>query len=62
MGRECVRVFRELYRWLSGDLAYETYLAHWRSHHALEGAEPLKRSEFFRERTLRRWRGVNRCC
>lgn len=47
-------------RTVTGDDAYERYLAHWRTHH---GADvPLERSAFFREEQRRKWDGVRRCC
>jgi uncharacterized short protein YbdD (DUF466 family) len=62
MKRHWRRHLRQAYRWLSGDLAYESYLRHWHCAHADEDTQPLNRREFFREQTLRRWRGINRCC
>lgn len=49
-------------RELTGDDAYERYLAHWRSQHAGGGAEPLSRAAFCREEQRRKWEGVRRCC
>ncbi|MGY6215221.1 CstA-like transporter-associated (seleno)protein [Methylolobus aquaticus] len=49
-------------RWLSEDRAYLAYVRHWQAHHAAEGGQPLSRSEFFRQRTQRKWDGINRCC
>ena len=48
-------------RRLSGDDAYERYLAHRRAQHASD-APPLSRAEFFRAEQQRKWSGVNRCC
>jgi uncharacterized short protein YbdD (DUF466 family) len=47
-------------RELSGDDAYERYLAH----HAVTHPEqaPLDRAAFFREEQKRKWDGVRRCC
>jgi uncharacterized short protein YbdD (DUF466 family) len=50
-----------LVRELTGDDAYERYLAHWRTHHAAHEA-PLDRAAFFREEQRRKWEGVRRCC
>lgn len=48
-------------RRLSGDDAYERYLAHQRRVHA--GCTPLDRDTFWRSELERRWgRGVQRCC
>jgi uncharacterized short protein YbdD (DUF466 family) len=52
------RLWRAL-RSLTGDDAYERYLAHWRAHHA--GA-PLERKAFFKAEQARKWDGVRRCC
>lgn len=49
-------------RELTGDDAYERYLAHWRSQHAAEGSVPLDRAAFVREEQRRKWEGVRRCC
>jgi uncharacterized short protein YbdD (DUF466 family) len=51
----------ETLRTISGDDAYERYLAHRREHHAAD-APPLSRAEFFRAEQQRKWSGVNRCC
>jgi uncharacterized short protein YbdD (DUF466 family) len=55
---------RKLWRTLrtvSGDDAYERYLAHWRAQHAGEG-EPLDRRAFFKAEQERKWNGIKRCC
>ncbi len=49
-------------RELTGDDAYERYLAHWRTQHASAGATPLDRAAFCREEQRRKWEGVRRCC
>jgi uncharacterized short protein YbdD (DUF466 family) len=59
-GRTLRRLWRAL-RALSGDDAYERYLAHWRAHHAGEGA-PLDRRTFFKTEQERKWNGIRRCC
>ena len=51
-----------LLRELTGDDAYERYLAHWRTRHADDGATPLDRAAFYREEQRRKWDGVRRCC
>ena len=48
-------------RTISGDDAYERYLAHRRAQHADE-APPLSRAEYFRAEQQRKWSGVKRCC
>ncbi|MGB7933546.1 MAG: YbdD/YjiX family protein [Gammaproteobacteria bacterium] len=48
-------------RTVTGDDAYERYLAHWHGHHAGEGA-PLDRKAFFRAEQERKWNGIKRCC
>jgi uncharacterized short protein YbdD (DUF466 family) len=46
---------------LSGDDAYERYLAHLERHHPDD--EPMSRRSFFRSEQQRRWNGgPNRCC
>jgi uncharacterized short protein YbdD (DUF466 family) len=55
---KCWRVLRQL----SGDDAYEQYLAHWRAHHAGEDSAPLSRAAFYRAEMERKWGGVRRCC
>lgn len=51
-----------LLRELTGDDAYERYLAHWHAHHAADGSTPLDRATFCREELRRKWEGVRRCC
>lgn len=51
----------QMLRRLSGDDAYERYLAHWQARHAGEGA-PLDRHAFYRSELERKWSGVRRCC
>ena len=48
-------------RALTGDDAYERYLAHWHTHHNGEGM-PLDRKAFFKAEQERKWNGVRRCC
>jgi uncharacterized short protein YbdD (DUF466 family) len=48
-------------RTVTGDDAYERYLAHWRTHHDGEGS-PLDRKAFFRAEQERKWNGIKRCC
>ncbi len=47
-------------RALSGDDAYERYLAHHARCHGREN--PLSRREFCAREQERRWSGVSRCC
>jgi uncharacterized short protein YbdD (DUF466 family) len=49
------------FRRVTGDDAYERYLAHHRQHHGGSGA-PLGRAEYFRAQQRRKWEGVRRCC
>ncbi len=47
-------------RELTGDDAYERYLAH---HAACHGGElPLDRAAWFKQEQQRKWDGVRRCC
>jgi uncharacterized short protein YbdD (DUF466 family) len=55
------RLWRAL-RAVTGDDAYERYLAHWRDHHRGDPAAPLDRGAFFREEQRRKWDGIRRCC
>lgn len=50
------RMLREL----SGDDAYERYLAHHAALHA--GTPPLSRREYFRRHEQEKWGGIRRCC
>lgn len=47
-------------RRLSGDDAYERYLAHHAAAHP--GEAPLSRREFFQQEQERKWGGIRRCC
>ncbi len=51
-------------RQLSGDDAYERYLAHYAAQHAgqPEAHPPLSQAEFFRQWQDQQWQGVKRCC
>lgn len=51
-----------LLREVTGDDAYDRYLAHWHATHVGEGKTPLDRSSFYREEQRRKWDGVRRCC
>jgi uncharacterized short protein YbdD (DUF466 family) len=63
-----LRRFWATVREITGDDAYERYLAHWREHHAGEVAPlaredaPLDRAAFCRDEQRRKWDGVRRCC
>lgn len=50
----------QLVRRLSGDDAYERYLAHHAEHHPEK--PPLSREEFFKQWQDSKWKGVKRCC
>jgi uncharacterized short protein YbdD (DUF466 family) len=47
-------------RTLTGDDAYERYLAHHNTHD--DGVAAMDRAEFFRSEQKRKWEGVRRCC
>lgn len=49
-------------RQVSGDDAYDRYLAHWHAEHAKEGGRPQDRKDFFKAEQRRKWNGVRRCC
>lgn len=54
--QQCWRAIRQL----SGDDAYERYLAHHASDHA--DAAPLSRKAFFQHDQQQKWEGIKRCC
>lgn len=54
--RRCVRAIEAL----TGEDAYERYLAHHAHRHP--GIVPLSRAAFWRAEPERRWSNVNRCC
>jgi uncharacterized short protein YbdD (DUF466 family) len=61
--RASLRRIWAVVREVTGDDAYERYLAHWRARHAAEpSAAPLDRASFYREEQRRKWDGVRRCC
>ncbi len=63
MGARLIRGLRQFWRairHLSGDDAYERYLAHHAVCHAM--APPLTRKEYFRRREDEKWGGIRRCC
>lgn len=53
------RLWRAIRR-LSGDDAYERYLAHLAANHPEQ--QPLPREEFFKQWQDNKWKGVKRCC
>jgi uncharacterized short protein YbdD (DUF466 family) len=59
--RKTLRRIWAALRELTGDDAYERYLAHWHAQHAADGA-PLDRATFCRDELRRKWDGVRRCC
>ncbi|WP_348758824.1 YbdD/YjiX family protein [Candidatus Methylocalor cossyra] len=48
-------------RRLTGDDAYDRYLAHWRKCHG-DAGPPLSRAAFYAAELQRRWNGIGRCC
>jgi uncharacterized short protein YbdD (DUF466 family) len=58
--RQALTTFWSVIRTLSGDDAYERYLAHARERHA--DARPLSRREFYDRQQRDKWQGVSRCC
>jgi uncharacterized short protein YbdD (DUF466 family) len=60
--RDSLQRFWALVREVTGDDAYERYLAHWRLRHAGASAAPLDRAAFYRDEQRRKWDGVRRCC
>ena len=59
---ETLRRLWSTLREVTGDDAYERYVAHWRAQHADDGGVPLDRAAFCREEQRRKWEGVRRCC
>jgi uncharacterized short protein YbdD (DUF466 family) len=67
-----ISAIRQASRWLglswaalrevSGDDAYERYLAHLRECPANERHAPLTRAAFFAAEQRRKWEGMRRCC
>lgn len=55
-----LRNFWHAIRRLSGDDAYERYLAQHAEHHP--DAPPLSREAFFKQWQDGKWKGVKRCC
>lgn len=49
-------------RRLSGDDAYERYLAHFAQHHQTEGLMPLSKQAYFKQWQDNKWTGIKRCC
>ncbi|MDD5037058.1 MAG: YbdD/YjiX family protein [Methylococcaceae bacterium] len=56
--QKCWLILREI----TGDDAYERYLAHWGLYHSQEDGSPLSREAFFKQALERKWNGVKRCC
>ena len=59
MGAELRTIWQYL-RQVSGDDAYERYLAHHRQAHA--GEPPMTQEQHFRKRQDEKWSKVSRCC
>jgi len=59
MGAELRKIWQYL-RQVSGDDAYERYLAHHRQAHA--GEPPMTQGQHFRKRQDEKWSKVSRCC
>jgi uncharacterized short protein YbdD (DUF466 family) len=59
IGKGLRRLWQAVRR-LSGDDAYERYLAHHAEHHPEEA--PLSREAFFKQWQDNKWKGVKRCC
>ncbi len=59
IGKSLKRAWQAV-RQLSGDDAYERYLAQHAEHHPEE--PPLSREEFFKQWQDGKWKGTRRCC
>ena len=63
MGTRLNKLLRQSWRMirqLSGDDAYERYLAHHATCHA--ETTPLSRKEYFQQQQQQKWSGIKRCC
>jgi uncharacterized short protein YbdD (DUF466 family) len=58
--RDWLRLMWQGLRQMTGDDAYERYLAHHLLHHA--DTAPLDRAAWFRREQQHKWNGVRRCC
>lgn len=59
---QSIKRYWRLLRAVTGDDAYERYLAHWKNCHAREGSAPMSRKAFYEAEVQRRWNGIKRCC
>ncbi|BCM24057.1 YbdD/YjiX family protein [Methyloradius palustris] len=57
-----LKAFWRLVRRLSGDDAYEQYLAHFAAHHDAVDELPLSKEAFFKQWQNNKWTGIKRCC
>lgn len=62
--RKKIKHLWHIIRRLSGDDAYERYLAHHEESHAatVDAPPPLSRKAFFKLWQAQKWDGINRCC
>jgi uncharacterized short protein YbdD (DUF466 family) len=59
----CFKKAWHLLRRLSGDDAYEQYLAHYALKHSGKDEYPLlTKAEFFKQWQDEKWNGIKRCC
>ena len=59
IGADLKQIWQSL-RQVSGDDAYERYLAHHRQAHP--GEAPMTQEQYFRKRQDEKWSKVSRCC
>ena len=59
LGAELKQIWQYL-RQVSGDDAYERYVAHHRQAHP--GEAPMTQEQYFRKRQNEKWSKVSRCC
>lgn len=57
-----LRQLWRILRTVTGDDAYERYLAHRHHEHRVDRGDPLTREEFFKAEQERKWNGIRRCC
>ena len=53
---------RQGIRSLTGEDAYDRYLAHRRDCRGEEDLPPLDRKAFYKQQLERKWNGIKRCC
>ena len=60
--RIALKKLRQGVRGLTGEDAYDRYLAHLRDRHGEKNIAPLDRKAFYKQQQERKWSGIKRCC